>query len=206
MNVLLSILGISCFFLVAMLFQRFLRPSGKVYAFSLIALVFLATEWASAQAHFVRIAFMIIEFAVVLLLAIYAVANKRKINRRYGRVLTYVLLGLVLCNLISCLATYGDMLIFAWSTYDSCKYFTVAYALMAMDFNRSDLKAMLVFLSILVLVCFAISFGQFVGIGALFHSFRGRYDIVIRSGSFRAIGFFPYPMRASGIGRLWCLP
>lgn len=194
MTFLFLILGISAALFVTVLFHAFLEPSGKAYCLISVMSLFLAVEWASAQTSNIRALFMVAELLAVLILALYSLLNKNNIDRRNGHVLFCLLGGLVACNFLACIATYGDFFIFLWSTYDSCKYFAVAFALMAMNLSRKDIKAVVAFISLLILVCFLISACQFAGLESLFDPFRGRYGIVIRSGSYRAIGFFPYPI------------
>lgn len=194
MNVMLPVAGGSFLLLCVVLFQRMLSPSRKAYSLILAIVLLLLAEWATAQGGLIRQVFLFMEALALLCFAVYAFINRAKMPTRYSRIAGFVLVGLVFSNLVACLTTYGSIEVFIWSIYDTCKYFSILFAVMAMGLKKSDLKSLCVFISFLVVVCFGISLAQFLGIEELYDPFRGQYEIRTRSGAYRAIGFFPYPI------------
>lgn len=194
MLVMLIILGCSFLFLCLTLIHRFLSPGSKVYTLTVILIFFLAVEWAMAQDGTIRQAFQALEAVALVILAIYAFCNRGAIPTQYGRVMGYVLTALIFFNFAACITAYDSIEVFVWSTYDTCKYFAVLFAVMAMGLKKDDLRSFCVLVALLITICFALSLVQFLGVEELYNPFLGKYEIRYRSGAYRAIGFFPYPI------------
>lgn len=159
----------------------------------LIMLFFWFQEFASAQEQpFLRYSLYFLEVLLIIYLFCYGLKHRKKRNRHQFNITTFVLIGLLFVNFISTMLTYGNLSIFLYSSYDSCKYFALIYYVLALNTSMDEFKDLLDLLAGIVIMHAFCALIQFTGSETFFDIFRGRFKIVTRTGNFRAIGMFPY--------------
>jgi hypothetical protein len=159
----------------------------------LIIMFFWFQEFSSAQENrILRYFVYVVEVILLLMIALYAIEHMKKVNKVAVQITAVTFIALVFVNFVGTLVTYKNLFIFLYSTYDSCKYFALIFYILAIQPTRDDFKTLLKLLSVVVIINTTIAIFQFAGVTFLFDVFRGRYKIVTRVGSYRAIGIFPY--------------
>lgn len=159
----------------------------------ILLLFFWFQEFTSAQENnALRIFVYGLEIIILGYLALHSFLNRRNSNRPQMKTTFFTLIALVVFNLLGCMLTYNNILIFLYSTYDSCKYFILIFYILSINPKKEDFKSFLDLLSVIVFMNTITALFQFMGQTWMFDIFRGRYKIVSRIGSFRAIGMFPY--------------
>ncbi|PHF94240.1 O-antigen ligase family protein [Bacillus wiedmannii] len=122
------------------------------------------------------------------------------------RIFTVLAVSFITINFISTMTTYHDFKIFISTTLDYCKYFTLVFIILYSRFDDKDILKLLKLYSPIIIIGFIIALLQFMGIERFFDMFRGIYNIQIRSGIYRSIGFFPYPIEFANYSCvLFCL-
>lgn len=159
----------------------------------LIMMFFWFQEFSSAQDNRI-LSYFVYAFEIILLISLmlYFVQHIRKVHLNQIKVTVLALIALLCVNFIGNLLTYKEFMIFLYSSYDSCKYFILIFYVLAIQPTKKDFKELLDLLIGIVLMHTICAVLQFAGITMFFDIFRGRYDIIQRIGSFRAIGMFPY--------------
>lgn len=159
----------------------------------LLMLFFWFQEFSSAQEHIVlRFFVYTAEIIIISSLFLYSIKHQKRINRNHF-IITLMAFGfLIIVNFVGNIVTYKSITIFLLSMYDSCKYFSLIFYILAIQPSREDFKKLLELMSALVIINTIVAVLQFLGVTELFDIFRGKYKIVTRVGSFRAIGMFPY--------------
>lgn len=179
------------------------RISRKSIRLFIIMLFFWFQEFASAQEHQVlRYIVYGAEIILILYLLGYSFKHIKKINGRQFRITSIVLGALLLLNFIAILITYRKPVIFLYSAYDSCKYFSLIYYMLALRISKDEFKELLDLLAGVVIMHTICAVLQFLGNNLFFDVFRGKYKIVTRAGSFRSIGMFPYGIE---LGNFCCV-
>lgn len=159
----------------------------------MLMLFFWFQEFTSAQENTgLRYTVYALEVIVILYLFIYSFRHMRNINHKHFKTTTIALFAFLIFNFLGIMITYGNLVVFALSTYDSCKYFVLIYYVLATRVSKEDVKDLLYLLSGIVIMHTVCAVMQFMGNELFFDMFRGRYEIVTRVGSFRSIGMFPY--------------
>ncbi|MED1269346.1 O-antigen ligase family protein [Bacillus mycoides] len=122
------------------------------------------------------------------------------------KIFTVLAVGFITVNFISTMTTYHDLKIFISTTLDYCKYFILVFIVLYSRFNDEDILKLLKLYSPIIIIGFILALLQFMGIERFFDMFRGIYNIQIRSGIYRSIGFFPYPIEFANYSCvLFCL-
>lgn len=194
MNLCLGILAVSGTILYLTLFFAFNRPNLKTVYIIVLLSIMLASEWASAQQGSVRHLFMFLEAAALLGSMFWTIIQFPQFNNRSLSSVVILAFALVLSNFVACISTYGKLSIYLWSTYDTCKYFIVLLFVAMIELSKKDVETIVYWLSNLVFISLCIAVLQYIGYEQLFNPFRGRFNVIRRSGVYRSIGFFPHPI------------
>lgn len=134
------------------------------------------------------------QLAMLILILFYNLITKKIPKSKELRSVIIFMVFFILFNLISTMYTYGNPTIFIKSTLDYCKYFLLIFIIFSSKSDEKDVYKLLQIYSPIVVFGFILCFLQVIGVEKAFDPFRGYYDIQFRSGMFRAIGFFPYPI------------
>lgn len=142
-----------------------------------------------------------------LLAALFITVVKNKLpSVKEVRIFTALAVSFIAINFISTMTTYYDFKIFISTTLDYCKYFTLVFIILYSRFDDKDILKLLKLYSPIIIIGFILALLQFMGIERFFDMFRGIYNIQIRSGIYRSIGFFPYPIEFANYSCvLFCL-
>jgi|GEM_PF-5261489 len=158
-----------------------------------IMLFFWYQEFSSAQENrALRYVSYALEIVLMIYLFFYALKHRKRINRKQFKITTIVFILLLGIDFIGTISAYRNPVIFFLSAYDSCKYFILIYYILSLQPSEYDIGKLLQLLSGVVIVNTFCALLQFSGIAMFFDFFRGKYNIVKRFGSYRAIGIFPH--------------
>lgn len=165
------------------------RKSVYLLEISMLYLIFCQIAYAQTSRIFSRTA-RVGEIVLLSILFLLSLTKSKSKNFNIG-----IIFGLlVYTNLVACLLTYGNLMIFIEGTYDYLKYFSLMLYAIKSEFTEDEINRLLKTLSIVVLISTFFGMLQFSGNRWAFEMFRGRFGIYAREGYYRAIGIFAYPI------------
>lgn len=193
----LSLLAICLFLALEYALKHFLKVKGEVRVIYYLLLFFIFYECVTGlddSHNFLKGNVVYIEkYGLIAILGISILKNKMQAAGEY-RTLTILAISFVMLNFLSTMINYGSFRIFIDTSFEYCKYFLLIYLVMISKLTDKDLLKLLYIYSLVVIVSTFLAVFQFMGIPQFFTPFLGGYDIQFRSGLYRSIGFFPYPI------------
>lgn len=195
-DVMLILLGLGLFVLLDLFLNKALKFKTELRILFYLLILFLILEsiYSGVTSNIQKLSLFVEAAIMFSIVGFSLIKNKNNFFTKEFKILTIILIGLISCNFISTMLVYQSYNIFISSIFNYCKYFSLIYFIMLSKIDKKDILKLLSIFSVVVIACTIISFFQYFGNIQFFNLFRGRFDIVIRNGSYRSIGFFTYPI------------
>jgi hypothetical protein len=193
-KIIIILLAAALFFLLTI--TKVLKIRLELLLLMLLILLFFIEEFSFGGAvgnELPRLLIYIEHLSLVLLPTISLCKNGIR-DKKTLISLTLLICGFIGLNFISTMNLYNNIQIFSNTTLDYLRYSLLIYYIVISDIKNDEIFIMLKFFSPIVVLGFLLSLFQFLGHESWFHPFIGNYQLQIREGLYRAVGYFPYPI------------